>query len=240
MTISEFIPSPALPSKPSPFKTFHVLALAASFVPSMLLAQANGFASSGSSRNAVTAKPVSATATVTNPGMPPVRDFSTSVRDGILTVDGMVGKAGMNYDIHQGFMYFTIPGVGTAIVAQSRFMNAAPQQNAFRGNELIINVNGHVVELTNSGPLVGGVRSAEAWVAFDPLFGANITFPQMGYGNSTARPYVWPGSKAIGKKNAVNAVVTPPPMPKSIQPKPEISSSYSVTVPATGAANAKQ
>jgi hypothetical protein len=185
-------------------------------------AQAKSFAAGNS-----TGPTSSAKAAPSNPG---VHDFATNVRDGILTVDGMVGKAGMNYDIRNGFLYFTIPGAGTAIVAQEHFMNSAPQENAFKGNVLTISVQGHTVELTSNAPLVAG-KISEAWVAFDPFYGANITFPQMGFGDTLQRPYGWPGSKAIARKADVNALVTPPPMPKSVQPKPEIASSYTVSIP---------
>jgi hypothetical protein len=142
----------------------------------------------------------------------------------------MVGKAQLNYDINQHFLYFTVPGVGTAIVAQTRFWNSLPQKDAFHGNTLTIQVNGHTVELTNSGPLLKE-KSAEAWVAVDPLYGAGMAFPQMGYGDTIARPYVWPGSKA--EKTDVNAVVKAPPLPNGVRPKPAIASSYTVTVPPT-------
>ena len=158
------------------------------------------------------------------------RAFSTAVHSGILTVDGMVGKAQLNYDINnQQYLYFTVPGVGTAIVSQTRFMNALPQKGAFHGNALTFDANGHTVELTSANTLVGG-KASEAWVAIDPLYGAEIRFPRMGFGDSLARPYAWPGSKP--EKSDVNAFVTAPPLPKALRPKPEITSSYSVTVPA--------
>jgi hypothetical protein len=215
--------------------SYSFVLVALTLAPAALFAQGNSFvASSGS---AISSKPVPSAATPAS--MPPVHEFSTSIRNGILSVDGMVGKAGMNYDVHQGFLYFTIPGVGTAIVAQTRFMNAAPQKDAFHGNELSINVNGHMVELTNSGPLVTGSKTAEAWVAIDPLYGANIRFPEMGFGNTQQRPYVWPGSKTVQARVDPHALVVPPPLPKSVLPKPEIASSYSVTVPGTEAPAAK-
>jgi len=197
-----------------------------------LTGQSNSLvASSGPSATTASIKP--AVVTTKPVAMVQVKDFSTDVRDGILTVDGMVGKAGLNYNIHQGFMYFTIPGVGTAIVAQNRFPNALPQKNAFHGNTLTFAANGHTVELTSANPLVSGKQ--EAWVNIDPLYGANIRFPQMGFGQSLSRPYVWPGSKTFKEKANANALVTPPPLPPSVRPKPEIASSYTVVVPGTDA-----
>jgi hypothetical protein len=184
---------------------------------------AQGHAYVASSNNSGTSKPASASSA-------PARAFSTSVRDGILTVDGMVAKVGLNYDIHGNYMYFTVPGVGTAVVAQTNFLNAAPQKNAFHGNVLTIQVNGHTVELTSAN-LLEGKGSSEAWVAFDPLFGAN-DYPHMGFGDQGQRPYAWPGSKAgTPDKRDANASFVPPPLPKNLIPKPEITSSYSVSVP---------
>lgn len=162
-----------------------------------------------------------------------VRPFSLDVRDGVLTVDGFVGKAGLNYNVHEGFMYFTVPGVGTAIVAQSKFTNAAPQKNAFHGDLLTIQVNGHTVELTSANALVSG-KGEDAWVAIDPLYGATRRFPEMGFGDSLQRPYTWPGSKVPSAKDgdaSVSAVA--PALPNALRPKMESASSYSVSVPPT-------
>jgi len=202
----------------------------ACFAPSML-AQGNSLVASGTASSGITATPIPAPA-----ALPPVRDYKMAVRDGILTVDGMVGKAQLNYDVNQAYLYFTVPGVGTAIVAQTHFMNSAPQKNAFHGNTLTINVNGHTVELSSNGPLVPG-KTAEAWVAIDPLFGADITFPQMGFGNTQQRPFVWPGSR--NSRTSSSASATAPPLPLSVRPKPEVSSSYTVTVPAADADKSK-
>jgi hypothetical protein len=170
----------------------------------------------------------SGTSAVAPAPIPPVHPFQMDVRDGILTVDGMVGKAQLNYHVGQSFLYFTVPGVGTAIVAQDRFMNALPQKGAFHGNTLTVQVNGHTVELTSASPLESkGV--SEAWVSIDPLFGGGKVFPEMGFGNTIQRPYAWPGSKAERTSASADA----PPLPASVRPKPEVASAYSVTVPAS-------
>ncbi len=170
----------------------------------------------------------------------PVRPFALDIRDGVLTVDGFVGKAGLNYSVHEGFLYFTVPGVGTAIVAQSKFINAAPQKNAFHGNVLTLQVNGHTVELTSANAMSPN-KGAEAWVAVDPLYGATRRFPEMGFGDSLQRPYVWPGSKASAPKDGeANAAVVAPALPRSVRPKMEAASSYSVSVPAAEPQETKQ
>ena len=62
------------------------------------------------------AVPVSATAS--QPSAMPDHLISARVRDGVLTIDGMVAKVQLNYDIQNtGYMYFFVPGVGTAVVS---------------------------------------------------------------------------------------------------------------------------
>jgi len=188
------------------------------------MAQGNSLMS-GSGKSGKTTTPAPSAGSI-----PPVHPFQIDVREGILTVDGMVGKAQLNYHVGQSFLYFTVPGVGTAIVAQNRFMNALPQKGAFHGNTLTVQVNGHTVELTSASPLASKSGS-EAWVAIDPLYGAGKVFPEMGFGDTIQRPYAWPGAKP--EKTDANAVVQAPPLPESLRAKPEVASSYSVTVPAS-------
>lgn len=201
---------------------FAVLGLATVGLTSTVLAQAK---TAGTQPAPGSATPATKAAVTTV--LPSVRDFAMDVSDGILTVDGMVGKAHMNYHVHDGFLYFTIPGVGTAIVAQTRFMNAAPQKNAFHGSTLTFNANGHTVELSNANPLVGA-KDAEAWVSVDPLYGANKRYPMMGFGSQKERPYAWPGSEVAKQVDPAA-----PPLPKALQPKPATASTYSVVVPAS-------
>ena len=47
------------------------------------------------------------------------------VRDGVYTVDGMVAKLQLNYDVNGvNFLYFFVPGVGTAVVSASADQDA--------------------------------------------------------------------------------------------------------------------
>ena len=84
-------------------------------------------------------------------------------------------------------------------------------------------------------------KGAEAWVAIDPLYGATRRFPEMGFGDSLQRPYVWPGSKASSAKDGdTTESAVAPALPNSLRPKMETASSYSVSVPPTVPQDEKQ
>jgi hypothetical protein len=150
--------------------------------------------------------------------------ISARVRDGVLTIDGMVAKVQLNYDIqHSGYMYFFVPGVGTAVVSMAPLADGAKVANAFDGDKLAFSVDGHSVELSSGVSLLAGRKShakADAYVRLDRSTLALSRTPRMGYGNTTESPYVWPLSNPdLGSKEKVAYVVPPPPLPKSVLPR---------------------
>jgi hypothetical protein len=139
-----------------------------------------------------------------------------AIRSGVLTVDGWTGKARLNYDIaDMKYMYVYAPGIGTTIVSLSQFPGATEQVNAFKEKTLHVTVEGHVIEVSSDKQLLGK-RPAAAWVAVDRGFMLPSRFPVFGYGTTIRPPYAWPGSKQT--MEAAGAV-TPPPLPKDVQPK---------------------
>ena len=147
--------------------------------------------------------------------------ISARVRDGVLTIDGMVAKVQLNYDIqHTGYMYFFVPGVGTAVVSMDPIADGAKVADAFDGEKLMFSVDGHSVELDSTINLLPGRKShakADAYVRLDRSTVALSRTPRMGYGDTTAAPYVWPLSNPeLASKDKVEYVVTPPPTPKSM------------------------
>lgn len=147
--------------------------------------------------------------------------ISARVRDGVLTVDGMVAKVQLNYDIqHSGYMYFFVPGVGTAVVSMAPLADGAKVADAFDGDKLAFSVDGHSVELSSGVNLLGKHKKADAYVRLDRSTVALSRTPRMGYGDTTASPYVWPLSHPeLGSKEKVAYVVPPPPLPKSVLPR---------------------
>jgi hypothetical protein len=150
--------------------------------------------------------------------------ISARVRDGVLTIDGMVAKVQLNYDIERtGYMYFFVPGVGTAVVSMAPLADGAKVADAFDGETLAFAVDGHSIELTSDTTLLPGRKSrakADVYVRLDRSSVALSRYPRMGYGNTTASPYVWPLSNPeLASKEKVEYVVPPPPTPKSLLPQ---------------------
>lgn len=150
--------------------------------------------------------------------------ITAHVRNGVLTIDGMVGKIELNYDIERtGFMYFFVPGVGTAVVSMEPLADAVKVPDAFDGDKLAFAVGGHTFELSSEGNLLSRKKKlskADVYVRLDSATVALGRYPQMGYGDTTEPPYVWPLSELPPTpKEKVAYVVTPPPMPASVLPR---------------------
>lgn len=150
--------------------------------------------------------------------------ISARVRDGVLTIDGMVAKVQLNYDIEQtGYMYFFVPGVGTAVVSMAPLAGGARVADGFDGETLAFAVDGHHVELSSEEQLLPGRKShakADVYVRLDRSAVALSRYPRMGYGDTTKAPYEWPLSNPeSASKEKVEYVVPPPPVPKSLLPE---------------------
>jgi hypothetical protein len=146
------------------------------------------------------------------PKMTPV-----TISRGTFTVDGVIGKAALNYDIPDlKYLYLYVPGMGVAVVSNAPFEGAKEQKDAFRGKSLIVTVGEHSLEVASDVPLLGKKKkTASAFVRLDREFMLPSQYPVMGYGALLARPYGWPGSKANA---ALTGLVTPPPLPANLRP----------------------
>jgi hypothetical protein len=169
------------------------------------------------------AKAVPVSSTTSQMATTPDHLISARVRDGVLTIDGMVAKVQLNYDIQNtGYMYFFVPGVGTAVVSMAPMADGVKVPDAFDGEKLAFTVDGHSVELSNDGSSLLEKRKSKAdvYVRLDRSTVAISRYPRMGYGDTTAAPYVWPLSDPQpANKEKVAYVVTPPPVPKSMLPQ---------------------
>jgi hypothetical protein len=169
------------------------------------------------------AKAVPVSSTTSQPAAMPDHLISARVRDGVLTIDGMVAKVQLNYDIQNtGYMYFFVPGVGTAVVSMAPMADGVKVPDAFDGEKLAFTVDGHSVELSNDGSSLLEKRKSKAdvYVRLDRSTVAISRYPRMGYGDTTAAPYVWPlSSPEPANREKVAYVVTPPPVPKSMLPQ---------------------
>jgi hypothetical protein len=139
-----------------------------------------------------------------------------SISRGTFTVDGMIGKAELNYDIADlKYIYFYAPGIGTLVVSNRPFPGAKEQKSAFNAKTLTVSVTDHKLQLA-SDKLLLGKKPESAFVLVDRDFKLPTPYPVVGYGKVTKAPYVWPGGHE--NRALAGAFVQPPPIPVSLRP----------------------
>jgi len=134
---------------------------------------------------------------------------------GTFTVDGMIGKAELNYDIADlKFIYLYAPYIGTVVVSNEPFPGAKEEPAAFNDTTLTVTVGDHILQVASDKRLLGKKPEA-AYVLLDREFKLPSKYPVVGYGTGTKAPYTWPG----GRPNTVLATTfTPPPTPVNLRP----------------------
>jgi hypothetical protein len=145
----------------------------------------------------------------------PPKTVAVSVKSGIFTVDGLPGKAALNYEIKDlKFIYFYAPWIGTAVVSNEPFPGAREQPHAFDDKTLTVTVGEHTFQLTSDNRLLGK-KPVSAYVLVDREFKLGTAQPVMGYGTTLRAPYQWPGARpATDTKGVAQA----PPLPASLRP----------------------
>jgi len=151
--------------------------------------------------------------------IPDNKQLSCKIKDGTLVVDGLVAKVQLNYEIHHaGYLYFFVPGVGTAIVSRANMYSSTRVKGAINGPKLTFAISGHTFELTSKTPFLAAGGRSDVYVLLDPSTVALDRYPMLGFGSTTRAPYIWPLSGPPSKD--MNAhFVTPPPLPPSILPR---------------------
>lgn len=144
----------------------------------------------------------------------PPRMVSVAIERGTLTVDGMTGKAGLNYDIKNlKFIYIYTPWIGTTIISPTAFPGSIEQKNAFNDKTLTVTVEEHTLQIYSDKRLLEK-KPESAFVAVDRSFKIPSAFPVMGYGETLKPPYAWPGSK---ENAALKGSLLPPALPPSVR-----------------------
>jgi hypothetical protein len=146
----------------------------------------------------------------------PPKTVSVSISRGTLTVDGLTGKAALNYEIKDlKFIYFYVPGIGTTVVSKDPFPGAVEQKHAFDDKTLSVTVGEHVLQLSSDTRLLGKAPES-AFVLVDKSFLVPTKFPVMGYGPIRVAPYAWPGSKS--NQEDTKGIAEAPPLPIDLRP----------------------
>lgn len=145
----------------------------------------------------------------------PPKMIPMAVTHGTMTVDGMTGKAALDYDIADlKYIYLYAPGIGVAVVSNEPFPGATEQKDAFNNNTLTVTVDDHTLQLASEKRLLGK-KPLPAYVLVNRTFRLPSIFPVMGYGTLRKPPYMWPGAKAEVRAAGDEA----PPPPKDLLPR---------------------
>ena len=139
------------------------------------------------------------------------------VRDGVYTVDGMVAKIKLNYDVDgANFIYLFVPGVGTAVVSAFPEPNALVSHAVVNQNELTFTVDGHHFGLTGVTLANGKGRVPDGlYVHLDRSAWRLSRLPMVGFGNRAEPPYEWPGALPLESAEESEAI---PPVPSTLLP----------------------
>ena len=140
-----------------------------------------------------------------------------NVSHGTFTVDGLPGKAALNYDIKDfKYVYFYVPWIGTTIVSNSPFPGSKEQKDAFADKTLTVTVEEHTLQLSSDTRLLEK-KPLSAYVLIDRDYKLPTRLPVVGYGASARAPYAWPGSKDNKEPAGVSSAA--PPIPQDLRPQ---------------------
>lgn len=148
------------------------------------------------------------------------------VRDGVYSVDGMVAKVQLNYDVEGArYLYLFVPGVGTAVVSSVAPQDAVATQAKLRENELSFTVDKHRFNLTGIALVNNkGVQPAHLYVRLDRAAWRLNRQPMVGYGILAEQPYQWPGAMPpIENRAEENHAVPASLLPSRKSPAPGAS-----------------
>jgi hypothetical protein len=152
------------------------------------------------------------------PIVPADKQISAHVRNGIFTFDGLTAKVQLNYDVKDAnYLYFYIPGLGTAIVSRVQVPGAIKVKGAVHGDTLSFAVGGHIFELANQNGSLDE-HFGTIYVVLDTAANNLDRQAMVGFGNTLRAPYVWPLS-AVAPKDTAAHMVAPPPVPQVLLPK---------------------
>jgi hypothetical protein len=138
-----------------------------------------------------------------------------NITHGTFTVDGLTGKAALNYEIKDlKYIYLYVPWIGTTIVSNASFPGSKEQKDAFDDRTLTVIVSDHTLQLYSDTPLLRK-KPEPAYVLVDRDFKLPAKFPVIGYGATLRAPYEWPGAT---ESKLVTGAAIPPPMPDNLKP----------------------
>ncbi len=145
------------------------------------------------------------------------------IRDGVYSVDGLVGKVRLNYDVKAAsYFYLFMPGVGTALVSLAPSADAVSMPAAYHDGQLTVRVADHVFNVTGIESLVNdrGKEPAGMFVTLNRNAWKLGRTPMIGFGTAVQAPYEWPGALPTPAVTAAEADDAHLPVPASLLPRP--------------------
>jgi hypothetical protein len=134
---------------------------------------------------------------------------------GELTVDGLIAKAGLNFQIlDMRYFYIWVPGLGTTIISNEPFPGSQIQEGALNGPTMTVSVEGHQLQLACDGNMLDGKKPKplSLFVALDRNFDKSSNYPEFGYGTVLKPPYSWPATLTDPHPNT-----KAPPLPANLR-----------------------
>ena len=141
------------------------------------------------------------------------------VRNGVYSVDGLVAKLRLNYDVQgAAYMYMFVPGLGTAIISAAPDADVVTSKATVHEGELRFATVDHIFTLTGFSVVNGkGQIPEHLYVRFDRASWHLSRLPMLGYGKAAQAPYEWPGA---GSTQVAEEEIEPtaPPVPVTLLP----------------------
>jgi hypothetical protein len=147
----------------------------------------------------------------------PPKLVPVTIVKGALTVDGLIAKADLNFQILDlQYFYIWVPGMGTAIVSNHPFTGSKLETDALAGSVLTIKVDDHQLQLAADRDMLGGKKPKPLtlYVGIDRTYQRGSVYPEFGYGSTRKAPYNWPGTLADVAPNP-----KAPPLPDNLKQK---------------------
>ena len=111
------------------------------------------------------------------------------VESGVLTVNGMTVKTGLNFRVaDMRCLFVDVPGVGTAVISDRPFAGAREQRGAFRGGVLTVVAGESRVQLSAARKVHG---NGSAYVRLDGGSRSGSRVPEIGYGSAAMSRVTW-------------------------------------------------
>jgi hypothetical protein len=150
----------------------------------------------------------------------PPKLVPVNIVHGELTVDGLIAKAGLNFQITDfHYMYIWVPGLGTTVVSNHFFPGSKLEENALSDKLITVTIDNHQLQVASEQPLLPGknrkqVKPMNLFVGLDTAYAKGGQYPELGYGDIAKAPYSWPGVLADSKPNT-----KAPPLPENLRQK---------------------